>query len=116
MKITNILLITFFSLNLLNCNSKKQLEYKWDKLTNADSEQVEIKRIEQLSDFISEIDGHFKMNGITQSKDTLNLLTQTKGSIKIDHINLIIYWEENSFHAKNWKPINQDNIYLFFRE
>ncbi|WP_417786557.1 hypothetical protein [Tenacibaculum sp.] len=116
MRITNILLITFFSLSLLSCNSKKQLENKWDKLTNADSEQVEIKRIEELSDFISEIDGHFKMNGITLSKDTLNLLTQTKGSVKIDHINLIIYWGENSFHAKNWKPINQDNIYLFFRE
>ncbi|XRE44939.1 hypothetical protein ACIVBQ_003143 [Tenacibaculum discolor] len=116
MRLKNTLLIVFFSLSLLSCNSKKQLESKWVKLTNANSEQVEIKRIEELSDFISEINGHFKMNGITQSKDTLNLLTQTKDSVKIDHINLIIYWGENSFHAKNWKPINQNNIYLFFRE
>ena len=78
MRIINTLLIAFFSLSLLSCNSKKQLENKWDKLTKADSEQVEIKRIEELSDFISEIDGHFKMNGITQGKDTLNLLIQKR--------------------------------------
>lgn len=116
MRLKNTLLIVFFSLSLLSCSSKKQLESKWDKLTSANSEQTEIKRIEELSDFISEINGHFKMNGITQGKDTLNLLTQKKDSVKIDHINLIIYWKENVFHAKNWKPINQDNIYLFFRE
>ncbi|REH48947.1 hypothetical protein C7448_105230 [Tenacibaculum gallaicum] len=116
MRVTNTFLIALISLSLFSCNSKKQLENKWDKLIKADSEQVEIKRIEELSDFISEINGHFKMNGITQSKDALNLLTQTKDSIKINHINLLIYWKENSFHAKNWKPINQNNIYLLFRE
>lgn len=116
MKILKILLIVLISCNFINCNSKKQLKEKWINLKNSNNEQTEIKRIEKLSDFIFKINGHFRMNGITQNNDTLNLITQRTDSVKLSHINMIINWKNNSYHAKNWKPVNLKNIYLFFRE
>tara|TARA_R110000868_G_scaffold411745_1_gene708514 strand:- start:7054 stop:7404 length:351 start_codon:yes stop_codon:yes gene_type:complete len=116
MKPIKFLFFIFFIFNFISCNSKKQLEKKWINLKKSDTEQDEIKRIAELSEKIMNIGGSFRIYGITDNNDSLKIGTDRFDTVKLNHINISVYWKDNEFYGKNWKPINQENVYVFFRE
>lgn len=116
MRIINLLLIIFSLFLLESCNSEKSIKKTWIKLKESRTEKEEIKAIKNLSSQIMKIEGYFSFYGITKTNDTLNITNQKHDSIKLNHINIKINWREHEFYGRNWKPINRENIYLFFRE
>lgn len=113
-----LFLIALACLWFLVLKPKKEIpmEKQWQTLLDSKTEESEKSAIAALTKTVSTKGGYWEVIGITNDGEHKNLTTYDGDLSKIKNITVNFYWDTNTFQGTDWVPLNNQNIYHFFRE
>ncbi len=97
-------------------NSEKTISNLWTSLVQSKNSADEKRILLLIKSWLTEKEGYFKIRLTKKNGKIISSNGNNFDFHEIESISIEFYWKDNKFIGKNWKPIDNDNYWVLFRE
>lgn len=111
--ITVLVVLLIFS---LKSRGEKKIHNIWNALLESTTVQAEKRNIEKLNRLMASKQGSLEVIGNTKDNHQENMLRYSGTLHHMESIDVTFYWGTKKITKTGWKPLDNNNLYLFFQE